>query len=94
LLEFLKEHTKPSECHMAGNSIYSDKVFLSKYMPMVIKHLHYRIVDVSSIKELIKRWYPEKELQKIPRKNANHLALDDIRESISELKYYKKHFFE
>lgn len=93
LLAFLKKHTIQRESPIAGNSVHMDKMFLTKYMPSVINHLHYRIVDVSTVKELVKRWYSEEQLQKVPEKKLNHLALDDIRESITELKYYQANFF-
>lgn len=63
-------------------------------MPKVTDYLNYhRIIDVSSINELVKRWYPAEVLEKIPRKERKHMAMDDIRESIMELKYYREHFF-
>ena len=77
---------------MAGNSVGADKKFLEKYMPNFMEHLHYRIVDVSTVKELAKRWYPE-DFSQAPIKKGAHRALDDIRESIEELKYYKKAIF-
>uniref|UniRef100_A0A915D033 Probable oligoribonuclease n=1 Tax=Ditylenchus dipsaci TaxID=166011 RepID=A0A915D033_9BILA len=93
LLNFLQLHTNKNECPLAGNSVFMDKVFLCKYMPKVVDHLHYRIIDVSTVKEIIKRWYPAEQLGEIPQKKCNHLALDDIQESIEELRYYRKHFF-
>lgn len=92
LLKFVKSHIGPRICPLAGNSVYMDRVFLSKFMPSFNNYLHYRIVDVSSIKELCKRWYP-KEYKETPKKVFNHRALDDIRESIDELKYYRKSIF-
>ena len=71
---------------LAGNSVHADKVFLSKDMPKIIDHLHYRIVDVSTIKELQRRW--RKDLKFI--KESNHRALSDIQDSIEELRYYRK----
>ncbi|KAI1704562.1 exonuclease domain-containing protein [Ditylenchus destructor] len=94
VLEFLKKHVPWNKCPLAGNSVHMDRQFLAKYMPKVMTYLHYRIIDVSSIKELVKRWYPEEELDKIPQKKLVHLALDDIKESIEELRYYKEHFFQ
>ncbi|KAI1716083.1 exonuclease domain-containing protein [Ditylenchus destructor] len=93
VLAFLKEHVKWNKCPLAGNSVHMDRQFLAKYMPKVMTYLHYRIIDVSSIKELVKRWYPAEELDKIPQKKLVHLALDDIKESIDELRYYREHFF-
>jgi oligoribonuclease len=74
---------------LAGNSIGTDRMFLNRYMPALDAHLHYRNVDVSSIKELVRRWYPKVYFQ-LPKKNGGHRALADIRESIAELAYYRK----
>lgn len=73
---------------LGGNSVGTDKTFLDKYMPSVVEHLHYRIIDVSSIKELAKRWYPRAYFS-APAKTGNHRALGDIYDSIDELRYYK-----
>ncbi|KAG0139344.1 hypothetical protein CROQUDRAFT_666655 [Cronartium quercuum f. sp. fusiforme G11] len=79
---------------LAGNSVYADKAFLAKDMPLTAEYLHYRIVDVSSIKELARRWNYEVYLQaKNSAKPSAHRALDDIRDSIEELRYYKTNFF-
>lgn len=77
---------------LAGNTIGTDRAFLAKYMPRVDGHLHYRSVDVSSIKELARRWYPRAYFQ-APAKNGGHRALADILESIRELDYYRKIVF-
>lgn len=77
---------------LAGNTIGTDRMFLAKYMPRVDRWLHYRNVDVSSIKELSRRWYPRAYLQ-APAKNGGHRALADIRESIRELAYYRAAVF-
>jgi oligoribonuclease len=77
---------------LAGNSIGTDRMFLNRYMPELDAHLHYRNVDVSSIKELVRRWYPKVYFQ-LPKKNGGHRALADIRESIAELVYYRKTVF-
>jgi len=77
---------------LAGNTIGTDRAFLAKYMPRVDGHLHYRSVDVSSIKELARRWYPRAYFQ-APVKNGGHRALADIIESIRELDYYRKVVF-
>ncbi|XP_072013336.1 oligoribonuclease, mitochondrial-like isoform X2 [Amphiura filiformis] len=92
MLSFVREHSAPGFCPLAGNTVHADKVFLEKYMPQFTKHLHYRIVDVSTIKELCRRWYPQ-DFSAAPDKQAEHRALDDIRESIKELKYYRKCIF-
>ena len=77
---------------LAGNSVGTDKMFLEANMPSVINHLHYRLVDVSSIKELAKRWYPRTFFQ-APKKAGGHRALADILESIDELRYYRAVLF-
>jgi len=77
---------------LAGNTIGTDRAFLARYMPLVDAHLHYRSVDVSSIKELSKRWYPRVFFQ-APAKHGGHRALADIRESIRELEYYRRAVF-
>ncbi|XP_035825833.1 probable oligoribonuclease isoform X3 [Aplysia californica] len=92
VLEFVKQHTPSGVCPIAGNSVGKDKQFLERYMPRLASHFHYRIVDVSTIKELCRRWYPNLE-KRLPSKNLSHRALDDIRESIEELKFYKMHIF-
>ena len=89
ILRFVPEHnTAP----LAGNTIGTDRAFLAKYMPRVDSHLHYRNVDVSSIKELSRRWYPRAYFQS-PSKNGGHRALADILESIRELDYYRSIVF-
>ena len=77
---------------MCGNSIGTDRAFLVAYLPEIDAHLHYRSVDVSSVKELCRRWYPD-ALAAAPEKAGGHRALDDIRESIEELRYYRKAIF-
>lgn len=92
-LAFIKEHVPDARTvPLGGNSIGTDRRFLARYLPEIEDHLHYRSIDVSTIKELARRWYPE-SLSSIPRKAAAHRALDDIRESISELRYYRQHLF-
>ena len=71
---------------------FQDAKFLSKFMPNLMKHLHYRVIDVSTVKELARRWDPEL-LDSAPAKKLSHRALDDIKESIDELKFYKENFF-
>ncbi|XP_065342978.1 oligoribonuclease, mitochondrial isoform X2 [Cloeon dipterum] len=93
VMEFLIENgIQPGQAHLAGNSVYVDRQFLSKFMPEIDKYLHYRIVDVSSVKELCKYWYPEKRLN-TPAKEGNHRAMGDIYNSLHELKYYKHNIF-
>ena len=77
---------------LAGNSIHQDRRFIRRYMPALEKRLHYRMVDVSTIKELGRRWFPQLVARQPPKKET-HRALDDIRESIDELRYYKQHIF-
>lgn len=90
VMDYITEHCpKPRTALLAGNTVGQDKLFLSKEMPAVIEHLHYRIVDVSSIKELAKRWFPN-AYAKSPEKTGNHRALGDIIDSINELKYYRE----
>lgn len=91
-LSFVRQHIPPGHCPLAGSSVHADKKFLDKYMPQFMEHLHYRIIDVSTIKELCRRWYPD-EFENAPKKKFSHRALDDIRESIKELQYYRMHVF-
>ncbi len=90
VLEFLGRHCHPGKSPLCGNSIWQDRRFLDKYMPTLNAFCHYRIVDISSIKELSRRWYP-----KLPdfRKSEAHRALADIRESVEELKHYRTTVF-
>lgn len=90
-LAFLQLHTGPRTAPLCGNSIYQDRLFLRRHMPSLEQHFHYRNVDVSSIKELVRRWYPESV--QAPAKVNSHRALDDIRESIAELAYYRQRVF-
>jgi oligoribonuclease len=87
-IEFLKEHVPIHRSPMCGNTICQDRRFLAKWMPELENYFHYRQIDVSSIKELFSRWNP-KILDGLVKK-GNHLALDDVRESIEELKYYRQ----
>ena len=77
---------------IAGNSVYVDRIFISRDMPKLAEYLHYRTIDVSSIKELTRRWYP-KVYFNAPAKTGNHRALGDIRDSIAELSFYRKTVF-
>ena len=79
---------EPGKAPLAGNSVGTDKAFLDRDMPELVGHLHYRIVDVSSVKELARRWYPRVYFA-APAKNGGHRALADILESIDELRYYR-----
>ncbi|EAZ99280.1 oligoribonuclease [Marinobacter sp. ELB17] len=90
-LAFLREHLEPGDSPLCGNSIGQDRRFLVKYMPQLEEFFHYRNLDVSTIKELARRWRPD-VLDGV-KKQGNHLALDDIRDSINELRHYREHFF-
>ena len=92
LLEFLAEHTEKSKAPLAGNSIHQDRRFVARYLPEVEQWLHYRNVDVSTIKELARRWYP-KQYAGRPSKKGSHRAMDDLKESIDELRYYREALF-
>ena len=92
LLAFLGEHTKKKKAPLAGNSIHQDRLFVARYLPEVEDWLHYRNVDVSTIKELAQRWYPKLYSER-PTKKGSHRAMDDLLESIAELKYYRKALF-
>lgn len=89
-LQFLSAYCGKGQCPLGGNSVWQDRRFLAKYMPSLHEFLHYRNIDVSSIKELAKRWYPSLPAFK---KSKAHLALIDIKESINELKYYRDKVF-
>lgn len=87
-MDFLKQYVKPGVSPMCGNSIWQDRRFLNKYMPQLEAYFHYRMVDVSTIKELAKRWAPK--VYGGFKKEMRHLALADIHDSINELKYYRQ----
>jgi oligoribonuclease len=90
VLKYVREHVPdPNHAPLAGNSIATDRGFITRDMPDLDGHLHYRMVDVSSIKELVRRWYPRIYYAK-PEKGLAHRALADIKESIGELDYYRK----
>ena len=89
-LEFLKQWVPAGKSPMCGNSIGQDRRFLARYMPELEAFFHYRNLDVSSLKELVTRWKPE--IKEGLKKKGSHLALDDVKDSISELAYYREHF--
>jgi oligoribonuclease len=92
-IAFINAHVSTKERPvLAGNSIHQDRRFIRRYMPALEKRLHYRMVDVSTIKELARRWFPQL-IAKQKQKKETHRALDDIRESIDELRFYKQHVF-
>ena len=90
-LEFIQQFCPENTSPLCGNSIAQDRKFLEKYMKKLHNYLHYRSVDVTSIKELVRRWYPDGP--KLPKKSESHMALTDIRESLNELKFYRKEYF-
>jgi len=91
-LDFIQHYCEQGLSPLCGNSVWQDRTFLQKQMPKLLDFLHYRIIDVSSIKELVLRWYPNNPLAEFEKKDT-HRALDDILESIEELRHYKKNFF-
>ena len=90
VLAFLKQHVPPRTSPMCGNSICQDRRFLARWMPDLEAYFHYRHIDVSTLKELARRWAPE--VADGVRKSGNHLALDDVRDSINELRHYRREF--
>jgi oligoribonuclease len=90
-LRFLRTFARPDSSPLCGNSIGQDRRFLIKYMPRLNAFFHYRNVDVSTIKELVRRWYPRSAYA--PEKKKTHQVLDDIRESIGELRHYQRTIF-
>ena len=92
LLDFFSQHTEKKRAPLAGNSIHQDRRFVARYMPEVEDWLHYRNVDVSTLKELALRWYPAQYAAR-PTKKGSHRAMDDLLESIDELRYYRQVLF-
>ena len=90
-IDFLKQYMDPGQSPICGNSICQDRRFLVNWMPTLERFFHYRNFDVSSVKEMVRRWYPEVADGLVKR--GTHQALDDIRESIEELRYYRQHIF-
>jgi oligoribonuclease len=92
-LDFIKEHVpEPRTVPLCGNSIGTDRRFLVRYLPTIEEHLHYRSVDVSTIKELARRWYPD-ALKAAKPDEGRHRAMDDVRASVAELRHYREHVF-
>jgi len=89
-LDFIAKYVKKGTSPLCGNSIHQDRRFLVPYMPTLEAYFHYRNIDVSTVKELARRWY--KDLR-VPKKQEEHLALADVRESIDELKFYRQQLF-
>ena len=93
-LDFIKLHSpEPMKIPLCGNSIRTDRTFLAKYMPDIENWLHYRCVDVSTVKELVKRWNPGLEHARPKSEGVTHRAMDDIRDSVAELKFYRDKVF-
>ncbi len=93
VLEYVRRWVpEPRKAPLAGSSVHTDRAFLARDMPRLTEHLHYRLIDVSSVKELARRWFPRVYFH-TPRKHGGHRALADIRESIQELKYYREVLF-
>jgi oligoribonuclease len=92
ILAWLGERCRPRSVPLAGNSVHQDRAFLRRYMPRLHDFLHYRNVDVSTVKELVRRWAPGL-LSRAPSKTGQHRALDDLHESIRELQFYRSHAF-
>ena len=93
MLAYVREWVpEPSKAPLGGNTVATDRGFLARDMPGLESYLHYRIIDVSSIKELSRRWYPRAYFN-APKKTGGHRALADIRESIAELRYYREAVF-
>ncbi|WP_337062532.1 oligoribonuclease [Kineococcus sp. G2] len=93
VLEYVRRWVpEPRKAPLAGSSVHTDRAFLARDMPQLTEHLHYRLIDVSSVKELARRWFPRVYFH-TPRKHGGHRALADIRESIQELKYYREVLF-
>jgi oligoribonuclease len=90
-LAFVRHYCPERTSPLCGNSIHQDRRFLLRYMPRLDAYLHYRMIDVSTVKELVRRWYPDGPQP--PEKRHAHLALDDIKESIEELRFYREHYF-
>jgi len=95
IMKYIKKWVpKQRTAMLAGNSVHADRAFLAREMPEVVDWLHYRIVDVSSIKELHRRWYPRRPLPVCAlNRDSKHRALDDIRGSLEELKWYRQNIF-
>lgn len=92
ILDFLKQYCYEKKSPLCGNSVWLDRFFMKFHMPRLYDFLHYRTIDVSTIKELIKRWYPDDPQTQFKKENT-HRALADIHESINELRHYRRHFF-
>ena len=92
VIEFVSKHVEAGKGLLSGNTVHADKRFLEAYMPKFMQYLHYRILDVSTVKEICSRWYPQ-DFARAPPKTYKHRALDDIEASIQELKFYQSSIF-
>ena len=93
ILDYVRQHVPEArKSPLAGSSVYVDRMYLAKYMPALDAHLHYRLVDVSSVKEIARRWYPRVYFN-APKKLGGHRALADVHDSIRELRYYRSTIF-
>jgi oligoribonuclease len=90
-LSFVEAHCAKGTAPLCGNSVWKDREFLARHMRPFLAHLHYRMIDVSTVKELVRRWYPASF--QVPKKREIHRSLDDIRESIEELRWYRSRVF-
>lgn len=90
-LDFIKMYCQPKKSPLCGSSVHHDRRFLIKYMPKLSEFIHYRHIDVSTVKALVESWYPKDRL--LPQKKDVHRALPDLKESIEELKYLREHYF-
>lgn len=93
VLDYVRQHVpEPRKAPLGGSSVHVDRMFLARDMPLLTEHLHYRIIDVSSVKELVRRWFP-RAYYNSPTKRGDHRALADIIDSIKELRYYRDAVF-
>lgn len=89
-LAFIQQWTGPRASPLCGSSVFQDRRFIIRYLPALYEYLHYRLVDVASVRELSRRWHPQ---LRPPAKRDTHRALDDVRESVEELRFYRTHLF-
>lgn len=91
-LEFIKKYCDHDTALLAGNSVWQDRNFLKKYMPSIVDYCYYRLLDITAIKEVVAHWYPQNPLSKFEKKDE-HRALSDVKESLEELRHFRKYFF-
>lgn len=92
ILTFIKQYCQPQKSPLCGNSVWMDRLFLHAYMPSITAYMHYRVIDVSTVKQLVNYWYGKPGEQMFAKKNV-HRAIDDLHESITELTFYRENFF-